>query len=57
MRENTIQDVIVRIRGTLNSKRYRNNLNSPKVNWLEIPIEEAIDIVLSYISSLEKSTV
>ena len=57
MRENTIQDIITRMKGTLNSQRYRNNLNSPKVNWLEIPIEETIDIVLDYISSLEKSTV
>ena len=57
MRENTIQDIITRMKGTLNSQRYRNNLNSPKVNWLEIPIEETIDIVLDYISSLEKSIV
>lgn len=56
MRENTIQDIITRMKGTLNSQRYRNNLNSPKVNWLEIPIEETIDIVLDYISSLEKIT-
>ena len=57
VRENTIQDIINRMKGTLNSQRYRNNLNSPKVNWLEIPIEETIDIVLDYISSLEKSIV
>ena len=57
MRENTIQNIIDRMKGTLNSQRYRNNLNSPKVNWLEIPIEETIDIVLDYISSLEKSIV
>lgn len=56
MRENTIQDIITRMKGTLDSQRYRNNLNSPKVNWLEIPIEETIDIVLDYISSLEKIT-
>lgn len=56
MRENTIQDFITRMKGTLNSQRYSNNLNNPKVNWLEIPIEEAIDIVLDYISSLEKIT-
>ena len=56
MRENTIQDFITRMKGTLNSQRYSNNLNNPKVNWLEIPIEETIDIVLDYISSLEKIT-
>lgn len=57
MRENTIQDIITRMKETLNSQRYRNNLKSPKVNWLGIPIEETIDIVLYYISSLEKSIV
>ena len=54
--ENTIQNIVDRMKGTLDSQRYRNNLNSPKVNWLEIPIEETIDIVLDYISSLEKIT-
>ena len=44
------------MKGTLDSQRYRNNLNSPKVNWLGIPIEETINIVLDYISSLEKIT-
>ena len=56
IRENTIQDIITRMKGTLDSQRYRNNLNSPKVNWLGIPIEETINIVLDYISSLEKIT-
>lgn len=56
MRENTIQDIIDRMKGILNSQRYRNNLNNPKVNQLEIHIEETIDIVLGYISSLEKIT-
>ncbi len=56
MRENTIQNIVDRMKGTLNSQRYRNNSNSPKVNWLEIPIEETINIVLDYISSLEKIT-
>lgn len=57
MKENTIQDIIDRMNVTLNSQRYLNNLNNPKVNWLEIPIEKTIDIVLDYISSLEKSIV
>ena len=54
MRENTIQDIVERTKSTLNSQRYRNNLNNPKVNWIEISIEEAIDTVLNYISNLEK---
>lgn len=54
MRENTIQDIIQRMQSTLNSKIYRSNLNNPKVNWLEISIDDAINTVLNYISSLEK---
>lgn len=57
MRENKIQDIIDRITGTLNSQRYRKNLNNPKVNWLEISIEEAIETVLNYIGELDKSMV
>lgn len=57
MRENTIQNIVDRMKVTLNSQRYRNNLNTPKVNWLEISIEETINRVLDYISSLEKTIV
>ena len=42
---------------TLNSQRYRSNLNNPKVNWLDISIDDAINKVLDYISSLEEITV
>ena len=54
MREKTIHDIIQRIKNTLNSQRYRNNLNNPKVNWIDIPINNAIDRVIEYIGSLEK---
>lgn len=57
MRENTIQDIVERVKSTLNSQRYRNNLSNPKVNWIEISIENAIDTVLNYISNLEEITV
>ena len=54
MREKTIHDIIQRMKITLNSQRYRNNLNNPKVNWIDIPINNAIDRVIEYIGSLEK---
>lgn len=57
MRENTIQDIIQRMKSTLSSQRYRNNLNNPKVNWLDISIDDAISKVLDYISSFEEITV
>ena len=54
MREKTIHDIIQRMKNTLNSQMYRNNLNNPKVNWLDISINNAIDRVIEYIGSLEK---
>ena len=52
--ENTIKDIFSRISNTLNSQRYRNNLTNPKVNWLEISIDDAINKVLDYIGNLER---
>ena len=54
MYENTIKDIFTRISNTLNSQRYRNNLTNPKVNWLEISIDDAINKVLDYIGNLER---
>jgi len=53
MKENSINDIVKRIESTLNSQRYRNNLNNPKVNWLDISIEKAIETVLDYINNLK----
>lgn len=57
MRENTMQDILQRMKNTLNSQRYRNNLNNPKVNWLDISINKAIERVIEYIGSLEKISI
>lgn len=53
MRENNMIDIIKRLDMTLNSLRFKNNLNNPKVNWLDVSIEVAIDNVLNYLNSLE----
>lgn len=53
MRENNIIDIINRLNMTLNSLRFQNNLNDPKVNWLDISIQTAIDNVLEFLSDLE----
>lgn len=57
MRENNIHDIYERISTILNSNLFKNNLNSPKVNWLDIPIEDAIDSVLNYIEDLSNEIV
>ncbi len=52
MKENNISDIISRLNQILSSKRYLTMLNNPKVNWLNIPIEEVISNVLQYFDSL-----
>ena len=53
MKENNIYDVYDRLNQILNSRLYRSNLNNPKVNWLDINIEDAIENVLKYINELK----
>ena len=57
MRENTFFDIVERLRNTLKSSRYINHLNDPVVNWLDIPIEEAINSVLDYLEELSNEIV
>ena len=52
MRENNIYDIYERLSKVLNSNIYKNNLNNPKVNWLDVPINQAIDSVLNYLEEL-----
>lgn len=54
MKENNIYDVYDRLNQILNSRLYRSNLNNPKVNWLDINIEDAIENVLKYINELKE---
>lgn len=37
----------------MKSSIYTKNLNNPKVNWLDINIEEAIDNILKYFENLK----
>ena len=57
MREKTIGIIISRLESIFNSKIYRSNLSNPKVNWLDISIDDAITKVLDYIYELEKETI
>ena len=57
MREETIGNIISRLESIFNSKIYRSNLSNPKVNWLDISIDDAIAKVLDYIYELDKVAV
>lgn len=47
--ENSIDDIINRIKTILNNKRYKNFLNIVDNNWLEMPIDEVIKSILEYL--------
>lgn len=53
MKENNINDILLRLKQILNSKRYYNMLNDPKVNWINLPINDVITNILKYFNSLE----
>lgn len=54
MREKTMQDICNRLEKILFSENYKNNLTGPKVNWIDIPINEAIENVLEYLKNLKQ---
>lgn len=53
MRENNMQDVYNRLLKIFASPYYMNNLSNPKVNWLDISVETAINSVLEYIKGIQ----
>lgn len=57
IREKSFLDIYNRLSNVLKSRRYLNNLNNPVVNWLDTPINDAINSVLNYIDELSKETV
>ena len=52
MREKNMTDIINRLKLIFDSNRYNKYLSNPKVNWLEISSDQAIDNLLSYLESL-----
>lgn len=57
MRENTINDVLIRLNKTFSSNIFKSNLSNSKINWLDISIDDAIVTVLKFIEELENITV
>lgn len=50
---NNIKDLIEQFNRITDSRLYKNNLNNPKYNWLDINIDTVIDKVQIYLASLE----
>ncbi len=57
MLEKTVENIYSRLKHIFNSRVYKRNLTNPKDNWLDIPINDAIDKVLNYIEELSKETI
>lgn len=54
MFEETLENIYSRLKSIFKSNVYKRNLTDPKNNWLDIPINTAIDSVLNYIEELSK---
>lgn len=54
MRENTLEEVLIRLRNILNNSRFQSKINTANNNWLEIPINDVINNVLEYFNDLVK---
>lgn len=57
MFEETLENIYSRLKSIFKSNAYKRNLTDPKNNWLDIPINDAIEKVLNYIEELSKETV
>lgn len=57
MFEETLENIYSRLNSIFKSNAYKRNQTNPKNNWLDIPINIAIDSVLNYIEELSKETV
>lgn len=57
MFEETLENIYSRLNSIFKSNAYKSNLTNPKNNWLDIPINDAIEKVLNYIEELSKETV
>ena len=56
MLEETLENIYSRLNSIFKSNAYKRNLTNPKNNWLDIPINDAIEKVLNYIEELSKET-
>ncbi len=52
MRENSMQDILRRVRNTFASSRYRARLSSSKKNWLSMEIPSVLEKITAFLESL-----
>lgn len=57
MIEETVENIYSRLKSIFDSNNYKRNLRDSKTNWLDIPINDAINNVLSYIEELSNEIV
>lgn len=55
--ENNVNDIYNTLEHILTKKRYLENFNTVKNNWLEVPVTEVVDSILSFIQELEPVSV
>jgi len=48
-----LNDISLRLKDILSSKRFTAGLDNARSNWLNIPVENVIDKVVMYFSSLQ----
>lgn len=53
MNEKNINDVYNTLKNTFRRKRYLNNFNNVKNNWLELPVNDVVESILKFINELE----
>ena len=51
--ENSMKDVYNTLNTILKKKRYLENFNTFKNNWLELPVTEIVDNILTFMKELE----
>lgn len=54
MRENKIQDITNNLSITLNNNLFKQSLRDARNNWVNVSVEEVVDNVINYFSSIEK---
>lgn len=55
MRENSVNDIVKRMKSTFASKPYVRNLKNSRKNWLETDVDKVLSELISYLSSVEES--
>ena len=51
--EKTINEVKESIGDVLSNNRFKRRINMARNNWLEMPVDDVINSIIDYLSSLE----